>query len=1315
MASIRHLPEAVRSSVRSGIFLFDFARVVEELIFNSLDARATKVSVFVSVGSCYLKVVDDGCGITRDGLELVGERYAATSKFLNLADLNAKSEHFGFRGEALASISEVSLLEIVTRTSGRPNGYQKVLKGCKCLYLGIDDHRKEVGTAVVVRDLFYNQPVRRKYMQSSPNKVLQSIKKCVMRLSLVRPNISFRIVDIEREDELFCTHSASSPLSLVTSGFGMELSSSLLNLEVENDVIKLSGYISSPCNTLNMKVLQYVYINSQFVCKGPIHKVLNQLSTAFEHRNSWNTDNEFQNKKRTKSQACPAYILNLSCPRSLYDLSFEPSKTCVKFKDWTPILNFIEKAIKQFWEDNIACAKFSNKATYISQGDQPKKANVNVISGVSDISEFRNQNRKDCLDLFSNSDKLIDDHHQSNMEDVRTSLGYLHQETAMFKEQKSKGDFLCQTGYSGNLLDVSYAKCMSTVMRKYTSLLMYDNNDLLQENYFFDGKISAAEKFYCNVPFDAPSSSHRRKFHEVDADVISESFEDDLLYDCNRFSSDVSISRELQKPFLKRCSTQEGSILHEKALFVNDEHKLQTDSFWSKQNLGEDYGSDKDLYSLSCPEVAKKLKMSEDSDFLVRTFAAENSLTAVSCYSATQIGCSGSDDQLLNSEWHPVCQEPSSQATALGVYHTTDIKDDLRGRSRYKRIHHTELFDDRDNECNFNYSISRNANQHHCTTSFTNIGFNFDDAGDCVEMFDRLVDWPNFGDMYSTKRSDILDKELDWLLPESHVINCKRPSKNKGKRDHFRNSTSEENHERSRRSFSAPPFHRSKRRFFSLNHPSEMIAKRWTGQASNPAFNHQEATDFKYPQQSPTALYPSTDDLFMQEFKTNVEQSSEVLGDTHINDITKIDRFESFNIQNSAPFRGPNGGTAHLKLQLCCQYLEANYVTYKIFVGIVNGLFDLTISMTFVQNILANVQSQNNILDISSGLLHLAGDSLIPETISRKCLEDAKVLHQVDKKFIPIVAGRTLAVIDQIYMQLHPYTWKKNPCSYGYIYLPHHPAISLSAFCSGSAKEGRSVMAWWSTRKIQLKLSPLACVTSAYYKSTCSHGSKHTAQNCSLNSSFHDPFKLHAADERIRLEEFRQKVLSGEAKAITYLDAEQELVLPEIGYQLLHSYSEQIKDWGWICNIHAKKSESFRRNLDILNRPQMAVILIAVNTVLFSPFNFLADTNGSSAMPPSVIRVLNLKACRGAIMFGDSLLPSECSLLVEELKHTSLCFQCAHGRPTTVPLVNLEALHNQIANLGLMNKRSNGEWHRLHRHKICVERAAQRLCSARGS
>lgn len=259
MASIKPLSEAVHSSVRSSIILFDLSRVVEELIYNSLDAGATKVSVFIGVAACYVKVVDNGSGITRDGLVLLGERYA-TSKLQHWADMDTAKGSFGFRGEALGSISDASLLEVATKAHGRPNGYRKVMKGCKCLYLGIDDDRQDVGTTVIVRDLFYNQPVRRKHMQSSPKKVLHSVKNCVLLIALVHTQVSFKVVDVESEEELLYTQSSSSPLSLLRNAFGIEVSSSLRELNLSDGIIKLSGYMSSPSSTLSVKAFQYVCI-----------------------------------------------------------------------------------------------------------------------------------------------------------------------------------------------------------------------------------------------------------------------------------------------------------------------------------------------------------------------------------------------------------------------------------------------------------------------------------------------------------------------------------------------------------------------------------------------------------------------------------------------------------------------------------------------------------------------------------------------------------------------------------------------------------------------------------------------------------------------------------------------------------------------------------------------------------------------------------------------------------------------------------------------------------------------------------------------
>ncbi|KAI9109641.1 hypothetical protein K1719_019271 [Acacia pycnantha] len=1189
MASIRPLPEDVRSSLRSGIFLFDLTRVVEELVFNSLDAGATKVSVFVSVRSCYIKVVDDGVGITRDGLILVGERYA-TSKLLSLADLNGTSGNFGFRGEALASISEVSLLEILTRTFGRANGYRKVLKGCKCLYLGIDDDRKEMGTTAVVRDLFHNQPVRRKHMQSSPKKVLQSVKKSMLRLALVRPNILFKVVDIESEDELLCTHSSSSPLSLLTSGFGMEVSSSLNELQDQDDLIKLSGYLSGPCNSFTLKALQYIYINSQFISKGPIHKLLSQLAVRFEHLDSQNAGDKFQNKKRSRSLAYPAYILNLLCPRSLYDLTFEPSKTSVQFKDWTSVLNFIEKAIKNFWGKNITHGESSN-ATHVVQAGQPCKEIDNAILAEADIANCGNQKSKEFIDLFfSPSDKLAeDDHYPSDGQVIRSSLYYLPSDATKFKEKQNKRDFQCQTGYSSFSMDESYNKCGSSVTKNHCSV--WNDNCLSGRDDFLDGEFVAGGIFNDNVSFDAPSSSKGNKFFEVDDDELSESSQGALHYGCHELCNDVVIDRDFQKPFLKSCSRR-GIILQEKALYANDEHVFQIDGYSTKQDLGACRGRVENLDS---------------------------------CSLATQTGCLGSSEEecfpsdssypeLLTPERYPVFKTLSPEATAWDVDHMTGtILDVLGGIPRcYKWDGYKRILDDKEHRCNFSCDIPYSFKSDQCMRSIANNRLHFGDPIDCNNLNftkwpdPKLVKWPDCYDVASNKWSDILTDESDWLCPESCGGNYQRLSKNRVKRDHVKYPASEKNHGRSRRSFSAPPFHKSRRRFNSLSQPLTLMAKRPAGQTSNCALKNREA-DEECPLRYSGAHHLTPEEHLLLENNSSMKKKTATLGDIQqVNSKKESERFQSSNSQSNGPLKELTSIKAEDSMDYRTKWRNCS-------------------PQIPTRDKSLDFHSQDDILDISSGLLHLAGDSLVPETISKSYLENAKVLHQVDKKFIPVVAGRTLAVIDQ-----------------------------------------------------------------------------------------------HAADERIRLEELRQKVLSGEARTINYLDTEQELVLPEIGYQLLHSYSEHIKVWGWICNIHAQDSKSFKQNLDILNRQPAVASLIAVPCILGVNLNDidlmeflqqLADTDGSSTVPPSVVRVLNSKACRGAIMFGDSLLPSECSLIVEELKQTALCFQCAHGRPTTVPLVNLEALHNQMAKLGLMIDCSNDEWHGLRRHKISVQRAAQRLCS----
>ncbi|KAL3382937.1 hypothetical protein AABB24_002437 [Solanum stoloniferum] len=125
-----------------------------------------------------------------------------TSKYSHSNDMHAFPESFGFKREALSSISDISLLDIVLKLTGG----QTDING-KCLYLGVDDCRQNVGTTVIVRDVFYNQPVRRKQMHSNPKKVLHSLKESLL----------FQIIEIESENDLCCTRASLSPCLLLSS------------------------------------------------------------------------------------------------------------------------------------------------------------------------------------------------------------------------------------------------------------------------------------------------------------------------------------------------------------------------------------------------------------------------------------------------------------------------------------------------------------------------------------------------------------------------------------------------------------------------------------------------------------------------------------------------------------------------------------------------------------------------------------------------------------------------------------------------------------------------------------------------------------------------------------------------------------------------------------------------------------------------------------------------------------------------------------------------------------------------------------------
>ncbi|KAK6924577.1 MutL, C-terminal, dimerization [Dillenia turbinata] len=1265
MGNIKPLPRAVHSAVHSSILLPDFTRVLEELILNSLDAAATKVLVWIGVGTCYIKVADNGSGISRDGLVLLGEKHA-TSKSEHWTHEVATNEIFGFRGQALGSISDVSLLEIITKTHGRPNGYRK---GCKCVYLGIDDTRQEVGTTVIVRDLFYNQPVRRKNMQSSPWKVLDAVKKCILRIAFVHSMVSFKLIDVESEDELLCSNPCSSPLALMASNFGSDVTSSLQALEISDGGLKISGYIN---------------INSRFVSKGPIHKMLNHLADRMWDLDSLKVDPMPLKGKRSRVQACLTYFLNLSCPKSLYELTFEPLKATVVFKDWVPILEFIKKAIMQIWSKKLAHESCSHVAevsekekTWLEVENTSKEENIGIAR-----KRARVHHDQTFVDYNYSSMKMFDKESDQSfhLKDYRNCYGKLNRNTALDEVQETNTVLSHQAEYLPASWDGSSSKWVSNgIHDSSASPASWDGSS---SKWVFSGIHDSSASFWgqeddsfsprqCKL--EDTSTAAQGSFNPVKASSIYLGWGQKPLkvVDKRKISTSSmpshehfevenhidAVGRDFEGPFLQSCSLQ-GNLPAEQALpaghtgFELDSYEFKTQRrFKSGESIrfvdSESSSQSMDSFSRTLwtseeksgqppnKSIAKN-KMLTDFDFLSSSYLSDRRLSAqgydLPFESVSQSSKLGSSYEPIHAEWLTMTSNPSPRTTGWDAGQFTDQNslDESFTSDRSGTLGHLNA--DEDDASVSNISWNCFSDKKFSFAGCTNCKSDFDVfSGDKKQRWqyshhrnspvDMLL--PNISDT-STDKIKFLSLDLGW---EDEACNCVASANGncsplymnneKRRRVKIRNQSGElacNSKGEPRRSLSAPPFCKGKRKFPQLLNCLTVTAGKFSFPTVRDTPALPDLRKSKNPQEfSRKCSQHSELVLVNQELISPRAGAKEMLDDMQDmhDDAKKSEKF--LLLQSSHSDIGEHGGG-----------LVSNKTKDSINIG--SKWRD---NCNQKGDELHNFRDQLKILDINSGILHLAGNRLVPASISKSCLENAKVLQQVDKKFIPIVAGGVLAIIDQ-----------------------------------------------------------------------------------------------HAADERIRLEELRQKVLSGEMKTITHLNTEQELVLPEIGYQLLQNYAEQIKHWGWICNIHAQGSGSCTKNLDILHPRSNVVTLLAVPCILgvnLSDIDLLefleqlSDTDGSSVIPPSVLRILNNKACRGAIMFGDSLLPSECTLIVEELKRTSLCFQCAHGRPTTVPLVNMVALQKEITKLGLGNGcGSNDLFHGLCFHEISLERAAKRLAIAKG-
>ena len=308
MPDIQILSPHLADLIAAGEVVERPASVVKELVENAFDAGARTVTVELrGGGATYLRVTDDGCGMTPEDAGIAFLRHA-TSKLHDAQGLEAIGT-MGFRGEALAAISAVSHITLTTRRQGAPGGTHMTLDAGE-----IQDMYETgcpEGTTMIVRDLFYNTPARRKFLKTDRAEGA-ACAAAALRCALGRPDVSVRC--IRDGEEIFFSPGDNKLDSCVYSLLGRELAKTLLPCEGEVDGVRVHGFISSPAAGRGSRAQQHFFCNGRWIRSAALQAALEQA-----YRNTLLVG---------RFPACVLYV-ELSC--AAVDVNVHPAKTEVKF------------------------------------------------------------------------------------------------------------------------------------------------------------------------------------------------------------------------------------------------------------------------------------------------------------------------------------------------------------------------------------------------------------------------------------------------------------------------------------------------------------------------------------------------------------------------------------------------------------------------------------------------------------------------------------------------------------------------------------------------------------------------------------------------------------------------------------------------------------------------------------------------------------------------------------------------------------------------------------------------------------------------
>lgn len=348
MGVINVLDKHIAELIAAGEVVERPSSVIKELVENSIDAGAKNITVEIkNGGTTFMRVADDGCGIYRDDIKKAFLRHA-TSKVKTANDLDMIST-LGFRGEALASISAVSRLQVITKNENEEIGSCYEIEGGD--EISLEDAGCPTGTTFVIRDLFYNIPARSKFLKKDVAEG-NAVSALMDKIVLSHPEVAFTF--IRDGKQVLRTFGDGKLLSAIYSVFGKDFAKGLIPVDYTLDSVTVKGYISKPINSRPNRNMQNFFINGRFV---KTRTGMAALEEAY--------------KGSIMVGKFPSAVLQLTVPYEIIDVNVHPAKIEVRFINERPVFDAIYHAVK----------------TALQQGDERKQIHFKENTAFNEIKK----------------------------------------------------------------------------------------------------------------------------------------------------------------------------------------------------------------------------------------------------------------------------------------------------------------------------------------------------------------------------------------------------------------------------------------------------------------------------------------------------------------------------------------------------------------------------------------------------------------------------------------------------------------------------------------------------------------------------------------------------------------------------------------------------------------------------------------------------------------------------------------------------------------------------------------------------------------